>query len=153
MMKLIYGDRISKEGKIRLGCTAILFDNDQKILLTQRTDNKRWCLPGGGIDPGESVEECCIREMFEETGMHVKIKKLVSVSSNPHMLVEYPDNRIHSVALTFEVEAVGGKLRLSDETIDYGYFSLDELKNVDLIEPHRERISDALANQVQPFIK
>ena len=41
-------------------------DPGQKVLLTQRTDNGRWCLPGGRLDPGESVEECCVREVLEE---------------------------------------------------------------------------------------
>ncbi len=53
-----YGERIGCEGNIRLGCSAIILDETrQKVLLTERADNKQWCLPSGGVDPGEFVEE------------------------------------------------------------------------------------------------
>ena len=62
MAKLIYGDRIGKRGVLRGGASAIIFDESrEKVLLTKRTDNGRWCIPGGGMDPGESVEEACVR--------------------------------------------------------------------------------------------
>ncbi len=54
MTRILYGDRIGRQGKIRLGCIAILFDEKQeKVLLTRRADNGQWCLPGGGAEPGE----------------------------------------------------------------------------------------------------
>ena len=154
MAKLIYGDRIGKQGKVRVGCSAVIIeDTGQKILLTQRTDNRRWCLPGGGLDPGESVEECCVREVLEETGLHIQIKKLIGVYSNPNLLIEYPDNCVQNVALNFEVEVIGGELGLSDETTDYGYFSIDEMESLDLMENHRERILDTIAKQAESFIR
>jgi 8-oxo-dGTP pyrophosphatase MutT (NUDIX family) len=75
MAKLIHGNRVAKHGIILFGCSAIIFDAPhQNILITKRTDNGQWCLPGGRTDSGENVEECCLREVFEETGLHVKIK-------------------------------------------------------------------------------
>ena len=66
---LIYGDRIGKLGEIVPACDAVIFDSTgDKVLLTRRTDNGRWCLPGGAMDPGESASECCAREVLEETG-------------------------------------------------------------------------------------
>jgi len=152
MAKLIYGDRIAKQAHIRVGCSAIIFDANQKVLLTQRTDNGRWCLPGGGMDPGESVEECCIRETLEETGLHVEVIRLIGVYSDPNMLIEYPDNRVQIVAMSFEAKVIGGALGLSDETTDYGYYSLDEMSAIDLMEHHRNRIGDALVKQAETFI-
>jgi 8-oxo-dGTP pyrophosphatase MutT (NUDIX family) len=50
----------------------MVFDEERtKVLLTRRTDNGRWCLPGGGIDSGESAAEACEREALEETGLVV----------------------------------------------------------------------------------
>ena len=58
MSKSLYGDRIGKMAKLRVGASAIIFDETrEKILITRRTDNGLWCLPGGGMDPGESVME------------------------------------------------------------------------------------------------
>ena len=155
MAKLIYGDRIAKQGKILVGCSAIIFDDtQQKMLVTKRTDNGQWCLPGGRIDPRENVAECCIREVLEETGLHVKIKRLTGIYSNPNILVKYSDNSLnHSVTLSFEVEVIGGKLGLSSETTDYGYYSFDEMETMDLMDLDRKRMIDAFARQTDPFIR
>lgn len=57
-MHVLIGERIGRLGKIRLGCSAAIFDESgTKVLLTQRADNGEWCLPGGLVEPGESVEE------------------------------------------------------------------------------------------------
>lgn len=154
MATLLYGERIARQGTVQLGCSAIIYDSDkQKILLTQRTDNGRWCLPGGRLDAGESVEECCAREVKEETGLSVKVKKLVGVYSNPHMLVQYQDNSVQIVALCFEADVVGGALTLSNETTDHGYFSVDELAGMDVMENHLERIKDAMTYQQQAIVR
>ena len=69
-------------------------------------------------------------------------------------MVEYPDgNRIQPVAFSFEATVVGGELGLSDETTEYGYISVDELDTVDLMEHHRERIEDAVQDQVAAFFR
>jgi ADP-ribose pyrophosphatase YjhB (NUDIX family) len=155
MAKLIFADRIAKEGTIRLGCSAIVFDAArEKILLTRRTDNGRWCLPGGQMEAGESAEETCVREMLEETGLHTRVTRLIGVYSNPHMLLTYADgNRFHLVALSFEAEVIGGELITTDETTEFGYFTPAEIAQMDLMEHHRERIADALSGEVSAFIR
>ena len=155
MVKLIYGERIGKLGAIRLGCSAVIFNTTKnKNLLTCRADNGLWCLPGGCIDPGESVVEACAREVWEETGLRVRVGKLIGVYSNPHQLVEYVDgNRFQLVALIFEAEPISGELGISDETTDVGYFPLNEIKDMDLMEHHRVRIKDALIGQQAAFVR
>jgi 8-oxo-dGTP pyrophosphatase MutT (NUDIX family) len=144
---------MGQEGKIRVGCSAIIFNNEGKFLLTRRKDNGQWCLPSGGLEPGESVEETCIREVFEETGLHVDIKRLIGIYSNRDQLVIYDDGgKFQILALHFEAEITGGTLGLSDETTDFGYFSLDEIKEMDLIHSHTERILDS-QNQTSIVVK
>jgi 8-oxo-dGTP pyrophosphatase MutT (NUDIX family) len=151
--QILYGPRLGKEGKIRVGCSAIIFNNEGKFLLTRRADNGQWCLPSGGLEPGESVEEACIREIFEETGLNVGIKRLIGVYSNRDQLVIYDDGaRFQIVALHFEAEITGGTLGLSNETTDFGYFALDEIKEMDLIHSHRDRIQDS-QNQISTIVK
>jgi len=72
MTQILYGDRIAAQGKIRLGCSAAIFDSQSRVLLTKRQDNGQWCLPSGGMEPGESVAEGCEREVLEETGLSVR---------------------------------------------------------------------------------
>ncbi|MDP9315070.1 MAG: NUDIX domain-containing protein [Chloroflexota bacterium] len=155
MATLRTGHRIGKLGRLRCGCSATIFDDTrQKILLTRRTDNGRWCLPGGGMDVGESVTETCEREVQEETGLHVRVTKLIGVYSTPHRLLEYADgNRWHMVGFHFAVEVIGGALTLTDETTEVAYFTRSEIEQLDLMEHHRERIADAFADQAEAFIR
>ena len=154
MTQTLYGDRLGKQGKLRLGCSAIIFDENKRVLLTRRTDNGQWCLPGGAIDSGESAAEACIREVWEETGLHVRVKRLVGVYSDPNQLVIYPDgNKAFVVALSFEAEIVGGELGLSNETTDAGFFSVAEMDAMMMLGNHKLRVEDALLNQAEAFIK
>jgi ADP-ribose pyrophosphatase YjhB (NUDIX family) len=153
--KYLYGERIGKTAQIRVGASAIIFDESgQKILLTRRTDNGRWCLPGGQMDAGESIEETCVREVFEETGLHVEVTRLIGVYTTPHRITTYDDgNRWQLVSFSFVARVTGGTPGLSNETTEYGYFSPEEMAGLDLMEAHQERIADLLSDQQATLIK
>ena len=155
MTEILYGDRIGRQGKIRLGCSAVLFDeNREKILLTRRADNGQWCLPSGGVEPGESVVQACVRETWEETGLKIQVERLISIFSSPDRLVIYNDgNKFQIITLNFEARRIGGKPRLSDETTDIDYFSIIEIEAMDILPHHRQFILDTLANQDAAFIR
>jgi 8-oxo-dGTP pyrophosphatase MutT (NUDIX family) len=154
MTQVLYGERLGRQGKLRLGCSAAVFDEQGRILLTRRADNGQWCLPGGAVESGESVAEACEREVLEETGLNVRVRRLVGVYSHPDQLVVYPDGRkAFIVALHFEVEILGGSLGLSNETTDFGYFTLQEIQGLELLGRHKERILDTLENQIAALIK
>ena len=108
MSIMTFGDRIGKEGVLRIGASALIFDDSrEKVLMTQREDNSRWCLPGGGMDPGESAAETCVREVLEETGLVVRVTRLVGIYTTPDILIEYRDgNKIQPVTFSFEAETV-----------------------------------------------
>jgi len=153
--QVLYGERLGKQGKLRLGCSAIIFDEKrEKVLLTRRADNGRWCLPGGGMESGESAAEACEREVLEETGLTVRVKRLIGVYSNPDQLVIYPDgNKVFFVVLSFEAEALHGELTLSDETTEFGYFSLQEMESMPMHGHHKQRVEDALTMTGEALIK
>jgi ADP-ribose pyrophosphatase YjhB (NUDIX family) len=155
MTQIIRGNRAAKAGTVRVGCAAVILDpSRQKVLLTRRADNGQWCLPGGGMEPGESVTETCTREVLEETGLVVSVARLIGVYSDPHRLLVYADgNAYHVVALCFLAEHRGGTLQLSDETIDVGYFSLEEIASLQMLDQHRERIEDAFSGGEAAFIR
>ena len=155
MAKIITGHRVGRNGTIRVGCSAVIFDKDrEKILLTRREDNNQWCLPSGGMEPGESASEACIREVDEETGLQIVIKRLIGVYTIPHELIVYQDgNKIQLVALCFEAAVVGGELRLSCETTEYGYFSYQEIQTLDMLLNHVQRIKDAYSGETTTFIR
>jgi len=151
---VLLGERIGREAKLRLGCSAVIFNEDKKVLLTRRSDNGQWCLPGGAMEPGESVAEACAREVWEETGLRVEVLRLIGVYSDPHRVIIYPDgNKVHIVALSFEAKVTGGELGLSDETTEFGYFSLEEAAQMDIIGNHYGRVCDALLGETAALIK
>ncbi|HSO27305.1 MAG TPA: NUDIX domain-containing protein, partial [Anaerolineales bacterium] len=150
-----YGERIGRQAVLRLGCSATIFDpTGTKVLLTQRSDNQLWCLPGGGVDPGESVAETCVREVWEETGLEVQIERLLGVYSDPDVIVEYRDgNRFQLVALNFAVRITGGAPGLSVETSAVDYFTAEAIENLPLLANQRQRIADAFAFQEAAFVR
>lgn len=155
MAKIIDGDRVGKSAKLSVASSAVIFDPPRtKILLTRRTDNDRWCIPGGRVDPGESVTEACLREVEEETGLRGEISKLIGIYSSPHRILTYPDgNRWQVIGFTFEVKVTGGQLSLSNETTEVAYFTPTEIETMDVMEDSMQRIIDALANQKTTFIR
>ena len=150
-----FGDRIGKEGALRVGASALIFDEArEKVLMTQRSDNSRWCLPGGGMDPGESASETCIREVMEETGLVVQVTRLIGIYTTPDLLIEYRDgNKVQPVTFSFEAEITGGELGLSDETIDFGWYTVAEIEAMDTLEHHLTRIHDAVADLPAAFFR
>lgn len=148
MAQYVYGDRIGKTARISPGCSALIFDRTgEKILLTRRTDNGRWCLPGGRMDPGESIEETCVREVWEETGLNVKVVRLLGIYSSPHFVIKYADGNLWQIlSVNFLAEVTGGELGLSDETTEAGYFTVAEIEGMDVMDSHITRIKDALAH-------
>ncbi|MBT97276.1 MAG: NUDIX hydrolase, partial [Dehalococcoidia bacterium] len=78
MVRFVYGKRISKTALLSPAASARIFDEQRKeVFLTRRADNGRWCLPSGAMEPGESAEETCVRETLEETGLQVRVTRLV----------------------------------------------------------------------------
>lgn len=132
----------------------IFDDSGRRVLLTQRADNGKWCLPGGQMEPGESAEEACIREIFEETGLEISVGRLIGVYSDPHLLVEYADgNRYHVLGLSFAAAIKAGQPGTSDEVLQSGFFFPEEMDDMDVMQSTRERVDDALAEATETFVR
>lgn len=100
------------------GVAAIVF-HDGKVLLERRAiepGHGRWGIPGGMMESGEQPEEACIRELFEETGYHIKINNYVTAKSAKTVC-----------ALVYEAEVIGGHLQKSDESLDVKWFSVNDI--------------------------
>jgi 8-oxo-dGTP pyrophosphatase MutT (NUDIX family) len=154
-MEIIHGERIGKTATLMVGCAAVIFDgNREKILLTRRSDNGRWCLPGGRMEPGESAAEACEREAWEETGLRVKVSRLVGVYTDPNLVIQYKDSKTFQViAMCFEARIVSGTVGLSNETTEVGWFTPEQIRTMDLVDHHPQRIADAIANREAAFVR
>lgn len=96
-----------------------------------------WALPGGIVEYGETIEVAVIREAKEETGLDVKIEKLVGVYSDPNR-----DPRGHFVSVCFLCVPVGGALTTSVETKEVRIFSKEEIKSIRLAFDHKKILKD-----------
>lgn len=120
-----------------LGVNIAIVDTG-RILLTRREDFEIWCLPGGGVDDGESVAQAAVREAREETGLDVVLTRLVGIYSRP----TWQASGSHEVL--FAAKPVGGKLRpQQSEVLDARYFDPHHLPKP-LVWWHRQRILDAV---------
>lgn len=155
MTRILNGDRIGATAQLKIGAAAAIFDAQrERILLTQRADNAQWCLPGGGMEPGESIVEACVREVWEETGLEVRITRLIGVYSSPHRITEYNDgNRFQFVSLLFEAEPLNLEVCLGEECLAWGWFTPDEANELEMLDSHRERLPDAFAHYTAAFFR
>lgn len=90
--------------------TGIAIEQDGKILVIKRADGRGYNMPGGIVRSKETVEQCALREAYEETGYTVRITGLVGVYSSPDR-----DPRFRSVAVVYKGVLVSGSLRASGE--------------------------------------
>jgi 8-oxo-dGTP pyrophosphatase MutT (NUDIX family) len=128
--------------RLRPTGVAAIFNDAGEILLTRRADNRLWCLPSGQMEVGESIADTVVREAAEETGLDVVVERPVGVYSRPHPY--YEQFGLQVVAFVCVCRVVGGVLRVSDETTEFGYFAPDRLPS-DIVSTHVERIRDSVA--------
>src|SRR3954453_210178 len=103
---------------------------DGRVLLQRRTDDSLWGLPGGALEPGESLEDAARRELLEETGLVARELPLLDVYSGADFFLEYPNgDQAYVVGATFLVRDVAEALTQPDprETSELGYFPLSGL--------------------------
>ena len=126
-----------------IASVAVIIKN-HKILATQRRDmrpelNGKWEFPGGGIEYGESIISCLKREVKEETGYNIAVlEQLPNVFTivRDHKMGNY---QVHLMLFICKIKS--GKYLPSDsETMDHGWFSLNELLKLDLIPLNKKSI-------------
>jgi ADP-ribose pyrophosphatase YjhB (NUDIX family) len=145
--KFYYGsnDAPKPNKPIHIGACAIVQFNG-KMLLEKRADSNCWGLIGGGLKIDESLEQCIIREVREETGLLVEEKSLcfLKVYSDPSRIAEYPDgNILRIVTAVYLIELnTDHELIHSEESQEFKYFNLDELEQLNIAETHKHIIVD-----------
>ncbi|WP_304441054.1 MULTISPECIES: NUDIX domain-containing protein [unclassified Lactobacillus] len=105
-------------------------NSKNEILLQKRSDFNAWGLPGGALEFGESAPKACVREFLEETGLKVRTKSLLGVSTN--FIQHYPNQDVaQAVTVEFVVELVEKMSKeISSETLDLKYFYKDKLPKI-----------------------
>ncbi len=121
---------------------AVIFDQDKNMMLVKSTYQRfhPWGLPGGSLEYGEHPEEAVIREVQEETGLHIGIEKLLLINT------WRPDR----VGIYYLCRVTDGEFHPSDEVSEFDYFSMDRLPDVrpidaDMIKRLHQMVAHELA--------
>lgn len=122
-----------------------LIHTEDSYLLQDRVKNdwKGYALPGGHIEPGESIVDAVVREMKEETGLMIKAPRLCGIK-------QFPIEGGRYIVFLFETDQFEGELVDSDEGKMY-WFKRSELLNVDLVDDLDELIEVMLSNTLTEF--
>ena len=151
--KLKFLNKVTDETKVSLGIGALIIKgyraqwetqgsysktkkyalpvDDQEILLELRADCGLWSCPGGGLVPGENIEECIKREVKEETNIDIIVDNLFSVYSDPkigcvrHYLEDDFSQQMIDILLIGL--PVSYKIKKSEESLDVKFFKLDDM--------------------------
>ena len=111
-----------------LVAAGVLVRCGDQVLLQQRGDDGSWGLPGGGLNPGETLEQAARRELLEETGLEAGPLVLLDVYSGPEFVVSYPDGfSAYVVGATYEATETAGALTTDGiETLALRWFDVDD---------------------------
>ena len=106
-IEILGANRFETFTKTREGSRAVIMQ-DEKILLTHEINSGWWLIPGGGMEAGETPEECCIREVEEETGYIVRPLKQFLIMHEYYEEYRY-------TGYYFVCEVIGkGQMRLTE---------------------------------------
>lgn len=106
--------------------TGIIYDKDKGILFEKRTDNGMWCVPGGAIEIGETLEEALKREIKEETSLDIYNPQFFCVKANVHMV--YPnEDEVYYTDVVYIIDEYEGELNPDSESEKLVWFKIDNL--------------------------
>lgn len=134
-----------------IGITAIIKYKDL-YLFESRADCDQWSLVGGGMEDDESLEDCALREIFEETGIEIKSENLnlIKIYSCPSRIAEYPDgNVIRIVSVVFEIILESKpNLICSEESLELKWVKRNEITNLDIAITHNHLVEDLILRNI-----
>ena len=137
--------KVGHEPLIGVGATILIFNEKNELLFNLRSDTRNWGIPGGLKELNETIEECAIREVKEETNLALYDLNLLAVLSGEEFYFKYPNNdELDCVITVFEARNYEGTLKINDnESTELKFFSLDNLPQ---LEARAKIIIDKIIN-------
>ncbi len=136
--------RVGTAPLITMGAGALIIDEQRRVLLGLREDNRLWGIPAGQMELGETPAGTAIRETYEEIGLRIRVTKLMGVYTGSNTFHTFPDgNQIQVAGARFLAEIIGGELNPDGyETLEVQWFDVDHLPP--MVPRHRFAIEEAL---------
>ena len=120
---------------------------DNKILLIQERADGNWAMPGGWADLGNSPASVAEREVFEESGFHVRAEKVVAViDANRIQPLEF----YHAYKIIFLCKLFDGEPRISHETLAVDFFELNKLPPLSIYRTNEDMLREVFAHVQDP---
>lgn len=131
-----------------IGVCAVMINCKGEILLERRADSGKWGLIGGGLNIDETLDECLKREVFEETGLRIANAQRYRIYDDPSRIVEYPDGNILRIITLCYIVRINDdcNIRLSEESTQLKFFTINELLQVDIVATHKHIIEDFISD-------
>jgi 8-oxo-dGTP pyrophosphatase MutT (NUDIX family) len=122
-------------------------DDEGRVLMVLNRDTGLWQTIGGMLEPDESPQEAACREAYEEAGVTVELRGILTVVAGPRFRVTYPNgDQMAYVATVFDAVVVGGEPRPDgEETSAVEWFTLDELARADTDDITRALLQASIA--------
>jgi ADP-ribose pyrophosphatase YjhB (NUDIX family) len=120
---------VGDERIITPGARAVIVDEEGRVLLVRRTDDDTWVMPAGGLELGESIWECLVHEVREETGLVVEAATPIALYTEQRFWFTNAYGGRHQMfTVVFRVDRWSGSLVTeTDETRDARFFARSEL--------------------------
>jgi ADP-ribose pyrophosphatase YjhB (NUDIX family) len=114
-----------------VGTGALIHDRSRILLIKRKfhPNKGKWALPGGLVELGERVEDAVRREILEETGLRIKLERLLDVLDDVH-LDKTGKVRFHYILIDYLAKPLNADVRLNDESSTFGWFKPDELRSL-----------------------
>jgi 8-oxo-dGTP pyrophosphatase MutT (NUDIX family) len=127
---------------LMVGAAVLITDEENRLLMLYRSDNKCWGLPGGAVELGETIETALRREAREEIGLEPGSLSLFGVFSGPELFYRYPNgDEVHNIAIVYRARFAGGEICLNSEHTEWGWFAPEEIP--DNISPPIRQVIEA----------
>lgn len=125
---------------------AVAIIDNEKILMLKRVDNGKWTLPGGTMELNESLIDCAIREVREETGLAVQVIDVIGTYTDPDVRIEYSDGEVRrEFTIVYYGTAINSEVVIDDESSDYAWIPMTDVEGYPMAKSQQKRIQDILA--------
>lgn len=130
----------------RVRVAAVLVRDGALLLVRHLKDDQTyWLLPGGGVDYGERLDEALVREVLEETGLTIRVDRVLFLSDSIPA-----DRHRHMIQVTFSAEIVGGKVVLGNDprVVECKFVNFSELSSITLYPNMKDALMEWVDHDV-----